>query len=189
MRSLLILHAGLVALTVVACGDDAASYSAPVDINLEARSGAVQGATVMDEKNINTVSGNPYGAFVADARAVLGRDPGRIEVDELTVRLGAGSTGVGRIGEIFAGRVEVLFRMNDTDHTFPVGSVDIDAATGSGPIAVGVGFDATAVPDEDWSKLVGGGFKVVVRGPAAAEFASKGADADLQATFAFVAYE
>jgi hypothetical protein len=39
------------------------------------------------------------------------------------------------------------------------------------------------------SKLLGGSFKVVIRGPAAATFEAAGADADLQLTLTFAAYE
>ena len=84
----------LALLSLVGCSDDPVSYSSPVSINLKAESGAVNGAAISDEKGITTESGNPYAAFVSDARAKLGRDPGRIEVDGLTLTLGAQSTGV-----------------------------------------------------------------------------------------------
>ena len=84
--------AAIVALT--ACGDDPVSYSSPVGINLKAESGAVSGTAISDEKGITTESGNPYGAFVTEARKALGRDPSRIELDGLTLTLGANSTGV-----------------------------------------------------------------------------------------------
>jgi hypothetical protein len=145
---------------------------------------------VTDEKGINTESGNPYGAYIADARAALGdHDPARIEVDGATLLLGASSVGVLTLGEIYAGTVEVLFIMNDTNNTFAVGSLTADATTTAGPVAFDIGFDSDTVQADDWTKLLGGSFKVVVRGPAAPEFATKGADADIQTTFTFAAYE
>jgi hypothetical protein len=48
---------------------------------------------------------------------------------------------------------------------------------------------ATDVGDPDIAKIIGGGFKVVLNGPAAPDFAGKGADASLQVTFTFSAFE
>ena len=78
----------LVALSLVslaACGDDPLSYSAPVSINLKAKSGDVSSNAISDEKGITTESGNPFGAFIADAQDTLARDPSSVEVDDLTV--------------------------------------------------------------------------------------------------------
>lgn len=50
-------------------------------------------------------------------------------------------------------------------------------------------FDSGALPEFDYIKLLGGSFKVVTRGPAAAGFTTKGADADIQITFTFAAFE
>ena len=171
------------------CADDPVSYSAPVGINLKAKSDDVASGVLSDEKGINTESGNPYGAFVGDAQAALGRDPGSIEVEGIELLLGANSTGVTDLGEIFTGETEVLFIMNDTDNTFPVGTANIDADTGAGPIDLDVDFAPPAADTEDFTKLLGGSFKVVVRGDAAIDFMDKGADADLQVTFTFGAYE
>jgi hypothetical protein len=174
-------------ITLAACSDDPVSYSAPVGINLKADSGAVSGTTTSDEKGITTESGNPYGAFVSDARARLGRDPGRIEVDEITLTLGALSTGVTALEQIYAGDVDVLFLMNDTNNTYPIGRVS--NPTGTGPVDVGVLLDSDAVSELDWPKFLGGSFKVVIRGTAATGFQSKGAKADLQLNFTFAAFE
>ena len=103
-----------------ACGDDPVSYSAPVGINLKAKSADTVNGVVSDEKGIKTESGNPYGAFVNDARKQLGRDPGVIDVERVELFLGAGSTGVTALGEVFTGTVDVLFQMNDTNNSYPV---------------------------------------------------------------------
>lgn len=175
---------------VPACGDDPVSYSAPVGINLKAKSDDVVNSVVDDEKGINTESGNPYGAFVSDARRELGgREPGRISVDKVELFLGASSTGVTRLGEVFTGNVEVLFVMNDTNNSFPVADANVAADATAGPLALGVDFNSDDVQGDDYAKLTGGNFKVVIRGPAAAGFNGKGADADLQTTFTFSAFE
>jgi len=180
-------HLAFAALTLAACGDDPVSYSAPVGINLKAKSGDVANSALSDEKGITTESGNPYGAFVNDATDKLGRSPGRIEVDEVSLLLGAQSTGVTSLEEIYSGDVDIAFIMNDTDNTVDVAHV-VDP-TGVGPVDVDVVYDAGAVSDADYAKLLAGSFKVVIRGTAATTFASKGADADLQVTFTFAAFE
>lgn len=186
------LLASLVACVTLlgACADNPVSYSAPVGINLKAKSDDVAGGVVSDDKNINTESGNPYGAFVADAQAALGgADPGVLELDGLELLLGGGSSGVTTLGEIFAGTTEVLFVMDGTDNTHVVGAGEITASTGGGPVQLDRSFDSSGYQGDDWDKLLAGGFKVVLRGPAAAGFDTKGADADLQVTFTFAAYE
>lgn len=178
------------AAALVGCGDDPVSYSAPVGINLKAKSSDVVMSVVSDEKGITTESGNPYGKFISDAQAALGgNDPSSIELSSLELLLGANSTGVTTLEEIFAGNVEVLFVMNDTDNTFPVGNVMITAPVGGGPLAMNVSFDSADFQGTDRTKLLAGSFKVVIRGPAATDFTTKGADADLQVTFVFEAFE
>lgn len=179
-----------IATLAFGCGDDdPISYSAPVGINLKAKSSDTVNNVVTDEKGINTESGNPYGAFVSDAKRELGRDPGSVDVEELTVFLGAGSTGVTRLGEVFTGNVEVLFLMNDTNNSYPVAAGTVEASATGGPVALSATFSSDGVPDADYAKLLGGSFKVVMRGPAAVGFTSKGADADVQVTLTFSAFE
>jgi hypothetical protein len=174
-------------LSLAACGDDPLTYSDSVAINLKAESGAVNGTAISDEKGITTESGNPYGAFMTEAANELGRDPGRIEIDALTLTLGAQSTGVTALEQVYTGDVDVLFLMNDTNNTYNAGR--ITNPTGTGPLPVGVLLDSDAVSDQDWPKYLGGSFKVIIRGTAATDFASKGAKADLQLAFTFAAYE
>lgn len=179
----------LALVILAACGSDPVSYSQPVGIELKAKSGEAPNNVITDDKEINTESGNPYGAFVADARAKIGGDPSRITVDHVDLLLGAGSTGVTTLGEIFLGNVDLLFQVSDSNDTFPVGSVAIDAQTAAGPIGVDTTFDTADANDADYVKILGGGFKVVLRGNAAVGFTSKGADANIQATFTFAAFE
>lgn len=173
---------------LAACGggDDPVSYSAPVGINLKAESGAVTGTTISDEKGITTESGNPYGAFVAAATNELGREPGRVELDKLELTLGAQSTGVTALEQIYVGSTEVVFLMGDTNNTYIVGAVSDPKGTKT---EVGVTFESGDIAQQDRAKFLGGGFKVIIRGTAAPDFAIKGAKADLQLTFTFAAFE
>jgi len=177
----------LVLVSVPACGSDPVSFSAPVGINLKAKSGDVANSAISDDKAITTESGNPYGAFVSDAQAKLGKDPTRIEIDELTLTLGAQSTGVTALDEVYTGDVDVAFITNDTNNTYDAGHVM--NPTGVGPVGVDVAFQSGDVSDADFAKFLGGSFKVVIRGPAAASFSAKGAEANLQLTFTFAAFE
>jgi hypothetical protein len=173
--------------SLVACGDAPVSYSDTVGINLKAESDKVNNMALADEKNINTESGNPYGAFVADANTKLGHDPGRIEIEKLTLMLGGASTGVTTLEQVYTGDVDVLFVLADTNNTYNVGRVT--NPMGGGPVAVTVSYESDAVSDVDYPKVVAGGFKVVIRGTAATDFSTKGAKADLQLSFTFAAFE
>jgi len=173
---------------VLGCGSDPVSYSAPVGINLKAKSADVANATVQDEKNITTESGNPYGAFVSDARLALGgQNPTEIALERVTLTLGGGSNGVTGLEQIFAGQVDVLFVTNDSNNTY-LGAHVVDP-TGVGPVELEIDFASEDWQGGDFDKLLGGSFKVVVRGAAAADFQGKGSEADLQVTFSFAAFE
>ncbi|MBA3539986.1 MAG: hypothetical protein H0T79_10190 [Deltaproteobacteria bacterium] len=184
-----ILYSSLLASLVLtaACSDDPVSYSAPVGINLKTKSGDVSNTSISEEKGITTESGNPYGAFVTDATQKLGRAPGGIEVDGVTLVLGAGSTNVVNLNEVFTGDVDVAFIINDTNNTYDVGHINSPA--GVGPLAIDVNFDAASIAAQDNAKFLGGSFKVVIRGPSAVGFETKGAEAELQLNFTFAAYE
>jgi hypothetical protein len=174
-------------LLVAACGDDPVSFSAPVGINLKAKSGDVANTAISEDKAITTENGNPYGAFVSDATTKLGQEPGRIEVDRVTLLLGAQSTNVTKLEEVFVGVVDVAFIMNDTNNTYEVGTVN--NPTGVGPVEVAIGLAGADMAPQDFSKYLGGSFKIVARGTAAPGFSSKGAEASLQLTFTFAAFE
>jgi hypothetical protein len=183
-------HMKLVAfalVTMTACGSDPVSYSAPVGINLKAKSSDVASNAITDDKAITTESGNPYGAFVNDARTKLGKDPGAIELDQLTLTLGAQSTGVIALNEVYTGDVDVAFVMNDTNNTYDAGHVT--NPTGVGPVDMSVVFRSEQVSAVDFPKLLSGSFKVVIRGAAAVGFSTKSAAANLQATFTFAAFK
>jgi hypothetical protein len=186
-RTFLIV-AGLALSATAACGSDPVSYSAPVGINVKAKSGDVSGNVVTEQKDITTESGNPYGAFINDARVALSnKDPSAIEINHLTLLLGAQSTGVTTLDQVVTGDVDVAFVVNDSNNTYDAGHVM--NPTGAGPVDMTVTFDSTKVAAQDWPKMMSGSFKVVLRGTAAATFAGKGAEANLQITFSFDALQ
>ncbi|RKG96882.1 hypothetical protein D7X74_41230 [Corallococcus sp. CA047B] len=175
-------------LSLVGCGEDPVSYSAPVGINLKAKSSDTTNGTVTAQKGISTESGNPYKVFVDEARQGLdGASPSRVELTTLTLTLGAGSVGATSLAEVFTGRVDVLFLTEESNNTYVAGHVE--NPTGSGPVALVVDFDSEAMPDADYTRFLDGKFNVVLRGPAAPSFTTKGADVDFQSTFAFTAFE
>jgi hypothetical protein len=202
-------------LVLAACGDDPVQFSEPVGIELKAKSGDVVNSTVDANKGITTESGNPYGAFVTEAKAKLGKDPSSIEVDKVTLTLskfvadamaklggaqpssievdkvtltlGAQSTNVSALEQVVTGDVYVQFLTNDTNNTFVV--AHFASPTGPGPVEGHTSFDWSQVGTPDVDKMLGGSFKVVLRGPAATGFETKGAEASLQLTFTFTAFE
>ncbi|QSQ24704.1 hypothetical protein JY651_07080 [Pyxidicoccus parkwayensis] len=177
----------LCALPLFGCGDPV-SYSAPVGINLKAKSSDTANGTVTSQKGIETESGNPFKVFVDEGREELdGKSPSSVELTRLTLTLGAQSTGVSSLSEVFNGRVEVLFLMDESHNTYAAGHVD--SPTGSGPVELEVDFDSEALPAADYTRFLDGKFDVVLRGPAASTFVSKGAEVDLQTTFSFTAFE
>lgn len=178
---------GTAVLGGVACSSSPASYSSPVAITMGVKSGDVTAGAITEQKDVNTVSGNPYAAFIQAARTKLGKDPTSIQLDSLTATLDAQSTGVTKLEDIFTGTVKVQFAMNTTGHVFDVGQVS--GPTGPGPVTATVTFDDTQLQGTDHSELIGGQFKVSLQGAAATGFASAGANATVDLTFAFAAFE
>jgi hypothetical protein len=175
----------------LACGEseEPASHSAPVGINLKADSDKVVGTNVTDQKNINTESGNPYAAFVADAEGVLGTSPTRIEVVGVSILMAADSTGVSALNEIFNGRFDVMFEMPTLGDTVPVAHVIIDTTTaGRGPVELQIDFDSSNLAPDNFADLLAGNFNVVFSGVVASGYSTLGAKADLQITFTFEAF-
>lgn len=183
-----LLYASLLSLPLAACGSDPVNYSAPVGIELKAKSGDVAQASLTSSKDITTESGNPYGAFVNTAEAKLsGKTPSAIEVSDLTLTLGGQSTGVNALEQVMTGDVDVAFVVNNTNNTYDAGHVI--NPTGVGPVAMDPNFDWSTVAEADRTQMLNGSFKVVLRAPAAASFASSGASVSLQVTFTFDALQ
>ena len=172
------------------CGADPVSFSAPVGISLKAKSSDTANGVISEEKGITTESGNPYGAFVTSARQALGgRDPSRIEIETVDLYLGAGSTGAATLGAVFEGTVDVVFQINDTNNSYPAASGTVSAGTSAGPAGLSPRLDTGTQPDFDYLKFLGGSFKVALRGPASATFATGNANVDLELRFTFSAFE
>jgi len=185
MNRLLLL--ALCALPLIGCAP--VSYSAPVGINLKAKSSdTASNGTITSQKGIETESGNPFKVFVDAARQELdGKSPSRVELTSLTLTLGAQSVGVASLSEVFSGRVDVLLLMNESNNTYAAGHVE--SPSGTGPVALVVDFDSEALPPADYTRFLEGKFNVVLRGSAAPTFMSKGADVNFQTTFSFTAFE
>lgn len=170
-----------------ACTTDPVSYSAPVGINLKAKSGDVSGTAISEDKSITTETSNPYGSFISAATTKIGRSPGRVEVDHATLLLGAQSVNVTKLEDVFTGAVDVSFVINDSNNTYQVGG--LTNPSGVGPIDLDISLAGSEVAPQDFPKYLDGSFKVVVRGTAATRFTSKGAEAALQLTFTFAAFK
>lgn len=183
-----ILIAALCALPLVGCGGDPVSYSAPVGINLKAKSADTVNGTVTSQKGISTESGNPFKVFVDAARQELGgQSPSRVELTSLTLLLGGQSVGASSLTEVFSGQVDVLFVMDESNNSHL--AAHAVSPVGAGPTPMLIDFDSETLSPDDYARFLEGKYKVVLRSPAATQFASKGADVDLQLTFAFTAFE
>ncbi len=182
------LAVALVASLAAACGSDPVSYSQPVGISLPVASNDVVAGEVAADKDVNTESGNPYGAFVnAAVQRLGGKDPSRIAVTTVSLQLIASGSTVAALQEVFSGPVAISFVMNGTNTQVPVAQVT--GPTGAGPVALTTAFDSKSMAPADYAALVQGQFKVRIAGTAATGFAAGGQDANLEATFGFVAYE
>lgn len=182
--------ASLFVTSLVGCTDEPISYSEPVGLHLKVTSADVTAGVVSDDKNINTESGNPYGAFITNARDQLaGARPSAITVDAGTLQLATTSKNVTALDQIFANDVDVMFEINDSNNSYLAATGTVTAGAGAGPLVLEDRFDSAALPEFDYLKLVDGNFKVIVRGPATSAFMTGNADADLELTLTFSAFE
>jgi len=183
---------------LAACGGDDDSqpdaeppvaHSAPVGVTLSLKSGDVNAGAASKEKKLDSESGDPYKAFIEDARNALGgNDPSRISIASATLILGAETTGVIALDEVFTGDVEVVFILDDTNNTYKAGHVA--DPMGGGPVDLTVDFDHSLLgPMDRTNFLKSDKTRVVIRGPAAPGFGAANADAKLQVTFTFQAFE
>jgi hypothetical protein len=178
----------LVPLIVAGCGHTPVSYSQPVDVTLPTiNQKSVSGANVSVQKNINTVSGNPYGAFVnAAVQQLNGKNPSRIAVTSVTLTLLGTSSATG-LQQVFGGPVNVNFVFSaGSGTTTTVGQVGSVSGTSA---SLTTTFDSRTLSPGDYTSLVQGQFDSVLTGPAASGFATSTLTADVKTTFTFVAYE
>jgi hypothetical protein len=89
--------------------------------------------------------------------------------------------------QVLTGDVDVAFLVNDSNNTYDAGHVT--SPSGVGPVAMNPIFDWSMVAATDQTKILAGGFKVVLRGAAAPTFSTLSADASLQTTFTFTAFQ
>jgi hypothetical protein len=116
-----------------------------------------------------------------------GRQPSRIEIDKLTLTLGAQSNGVSTLDEVVTGDVDVAFLVKSSNNTYDAGHVM--NPTGVGPDDMNPNFEWSMMASQDISQMMNGSFKVALRSPAATGFSTKGANATLQVTFTFTAFQ
>ena len=177
------------ALVAGACTDEPVTYSEPIGIRLQTSSSAVTNGIVTDDKQITTEQGNPYGHFMTSAKELLaGKAPSAIVIEGATLALAPTSTGVTALGEVFTGAVSIDFLINDSNNSYGVASGEVAGDTAA-TLELDAHFDSGALPEFDFLKLLGGNFKVVVRGTAAGGFADKEAKVDLDTTLTFSAFE
>ncbi|TAK30377.1 MAG: hypothetical protein EPO40_08290 [Myxococcaceae bacterium] len=140
------------------------NYSGPVSINIDKfKDGEVRNNAFDADKSVSSESGNPYGMFLSQARATLGRAPAAVLVDRVTLTLGRDSTGVTAFEQILGGPLVVYLASSSS--TVNIGTVA--QPTGAGPVEVVITAtrDTLAPINND---LVQGSFKVGIRVPAAA---------------------
>lgn len=159
---------GVALLAAVGCGDELAAntvnFSGPVTVNVDKfKDGDVRNNAFDSDKSINTESGNPYGSFLQQARAVLGRPPAAVLVERVTLTLGRDTRGVTAFEQFLGGPLTVYLASSSA--TVNLGTVT--QPTGAGPVEVNiVATRDTLAPINN--ELVGGSFKVGIRVPAAA---------------------
>lgn len=165
---------------VTGCPEEPIAYSETVSLKLSGmKEGDVKNNELSEEKNVNSESGNPYGAFVKAATDALGRSPGRIAAKSAFLRIHSDSSGVTDFGEIFTS-MELFF--SDSATTIPVGTVG--SPSGSSVEVALSEVDLEALHDS----MVGGDFKVGVRGATQATTPDK-FELRISIDIAFEAYE
>lgn len=164
-------RAALAALTALALGCGTAGtgdlntvgYSGPVSLRLDKfKDSEVRNEAFDSDKDIDTEQGNPYAAFLRDARASLGRDAAAVVVDRITFTLASDTRGVTAFEQILAGTAVVYFATSSV--TVNVGSVAMP--TGAGPVSVNVTASRADLAPIN-AALLSGRFKVGIRVPAA----------------------
>ena len=188
---LLFIIVGVLAAGLMACGgDDPVSESAPVGLSMKVQSNDVAGdGTILVEKSITTESGNPWGKFIDDSRATIGGDPSDITLDAATITLETSSTNVADLGEVFDGSVTLTFEMNGSSTPYAVADGTVTGADLGVEVSLTSRFDFGDIAADDVADLLGGSFKVILEGQSHAGFAALDADADLQTTLTFSAFE
>ena len=187
LLSTLLLTAAVAAACAKKKHHDPINFSQPVGITLNTKSGDVSGGRIVEIKNINTESGNPFGAFINDARAAIGNhDPGSIDLTALSLTLESNGTGATTLQQIFKGDVVIAFQMNTGTGLYPAGTANNPTGTNQSFVE---SFTTDNMTATDYQGFLGGQFKVVLSGSAATGFATAGANVNLLSTFDFEAFQ
>lgn len=140
------------------------NFSGPVSINIDKfKDGEVRNNAFDADKSVSTESGNPYGMFLSQARATLGRAPAAVVVDRVTLTLGRDTTGVTAFEQFLGGPLTVYLASSSA--TVNIGTVA--QPTGAGPVEVVITATRDTLAPIN-SDLTQGSFKVGIRVPAAA---------------------
>ena len=146
-----------IALFTPGCADEPIAHSENVGLQLSTmKAKDVSSGSVTTEKNVNTESGNPYGAFLKNAEENLdGAQPSYISITSATIELSSDSQGISRLDQAFK-LIELFVSTSET--TVVLGS----ASSLSGPIA-----NISINDDVDWNSLASvmtsGNFKLGLR--------------------------
>ena len=161
--------AALAGLAAAGCGDDSTgantvNHSGPVTINVDKfKDDEVRNEAFDESKSVNTEPGNPYGAFLQQARAVLGRPPAAVLLERATLTIAADARGVTAFEQFLGGPLTLYLASSQT--TVNVGTVA--QPRGAGPVEVTISATRdTLAPIQN--ELTQGSFKVGIRVPAAA---------------------
>lgn len=162
---------GLACAALVGCGDatggggaNTVNFSGPVPINVDKfKDDEVRNESFDADKSINSEPGNPYGAFLQQARAVLGRPPAAVVLDRVTLTLGADARGVTAFEQFLGGPLTLYLATSRT--TVNVGTVTQPRGAGPVEVTITATRDTLAPLQEE---LTQGSFKVGLRVPAAA---------------------
>jgi hypothetical protein len=146
---------------LAACDEDPVVATDLIVIQLSGiKQGDITDGVVSKSKNVSTESGNPYHAFLVEARAVLGRDPARIRVESVQLTLDGSTRGIASFADLFNADAEVYL---DADVGGTVNVARVTRPTGTGPVELAVvSTDATLAPI--LAALLSGDFRVGVRG-------------------------
>ena len=132
--------ATVISMFAMGCGSDGTDndlntvgFSGPVNVRLDKfKDGDVRNGAFDSDKDINTESGNPYGGFLRDARASLGRDPAAVLIERMTFTLASDTRGVTGFEQFLSGTAVVYFATSSV--TVNVGTAVMP--TGAGPVTV-----------------------------------------------------
>lgn len=178
--------AAAAAAALCACGSDPARESGLVELTFEVRSADADGdGTVVHEIAIDSLPGDPWGSFVAAARASFGGDPGDLSVAAATLRLAPSSVDVTDLADVFHGPVGLDIRIDATGVRYDLAEGSLDAAELGTEAMLGPRLRWSDVAPDDRAAVLAGSFSALFIGQAGTSFRDGSATAALtiEATF------